>query len=200
MKKATCKIMKGDFASSFPFIGIGSRAISAGSFKTFSPYVPKIYLCVFSPLGLIYESKSDSATYQLLTYCVSHSIIALTITFKQRYGVMLLKREELLAGFSQEIRRGTIFLCVLAKLRQSAYGYNLIAELSEAGISVEANTLYPLLRRLEAQGLLESTWNTTDGAKPRKYYVTTALGNEMIVELKKHWYETVQNMNNILED
>jgi len=114
--------------------------------------------------------------------------------------VTLLKNEELLSGFLQEMRRGTIILCVLAKLRQSAYGYNLIAELSETGIPIEANTLYPLLRRLESQGLLESTWNTTDGAKPRKYYVTTNLGREMLIELKKHWQEAVQNMNNLLED
>ena len=110
-----------------------------------------------------------------------------------------MKKIELLTGFLQEMRRGTIILCVLAKLRQSAYGYNLIAELSDTGIPIEANTLYPLLRRLESQGLLESSWNTTDGAKPRKYYATTPLGEEVLFELKMHWRETVQNMNNILE-
>jgi len=114
--------------------------------------------------------------------------------------VTILKREELLAGFLQEMRRGTIILCVLAKLRQSAYGYNLVAELSKTGIPIEANTLYPLLRRLESQGLLESTWNTTDGAKPRKYYATTDLGKEILTELKKHWQEAVQNMNKFLEE
>ena len=111
-----------------------------------------------------------------------------------------MKNEDLLSGFLQEMRRGTIILCVLAKLRQSTYGYNLIAELSETGIPIEANTLYPLLRRLESQGLLESTWNTTDGAKPRKYYVTTDLGKSVLSELKKHWQEAVQNMHTILED
>jgi len=113
--------------------------------------------------------------------------------------VTILRKEELLASFLQEMRRGTIILCVLAKLRQSAYGYNLIAELSETGIPIEANTLYPLLRRLESQGLLESTWNTTDGAKPRKYYATTSLGLEVLQELKIHWQESVRNMTNILE-
>ena len=111
-----------------------------------------------------------------------------------------MKNEELLPGFLQEMRRGTIILCVLAKLRQSAYGYNLITELSETGIPIEANTLYPLLRRLESQGLLKSTWNTTDGAKPRKYYATTNFGKEVLSELKKHWQEVVRNMNNLLED
>ena len=111
-----------------------------------------------------------------------------------------MKKEELLTSFLQEMRRGTLILCVLAKLRQSAYGYNLIGELAETGIPIEANTLYPLLRRLESQGLLESTWNTTDGAKPRKYYATTTLGKEVLSELKKHWQQAVQNMNNILEE
>jgi DNA-binding PadR family transcriptional regulator len=114
--------------------------------------------------------------------------------------VTILKKEELLAGFLQEMRRGTIIMCVLAKLRQSAYGYNLIAELAESGIPIEANTLYPLLRRLELQGLLESSWNTTDGAKPRKYYETTDLGKNVLAELKTHWQQAAQNLNNILED
>ena len=110
-----------------------------------------------------------------------------------------MRKEELLSGFVQEMRRGTIILCVLAKLKQATYGYNLIGELSETGIPIEANTLYPLLRRLESQGLLKSTWNTTDGTKPRKYYATTDLGQEILAELKKHWQEAMHNMNNILE-
>jgi len=105
----------------------------------------------------------------------------------------------MLNGFLQEMRRGTIIICVLAKLRHSAYGYSLIAQLSETGIAIEANTLYPLLRRLEAQGLLASAWNTTDGAKPRKYYVTTDFGEEILRELKIHWQRTVDSMANILE-
>ena len=112
----------------------------------------------------------------------------------------LFNREDIITGFLHEMRRGTIILCVLAKLRQSAYGYNLISELAQAGIPIEANTLYPLLRRLESQGLLQSSWNTTDGAKPRKYYVTTSLGQDVLAELKKHWQNAVHSMNNILEE
>ena len=111
-----------------------------------------------------------------------------------------MQNTDAISGFIQEMRRGTIILCVLAKLRNSAYGYNLIAELSQTSIPIEANTLYPLLRRLESQGLLTSTWNTTDGAKPRKYYATTLQGIQVLSELKKHWQESVQNMNIILED
>jgi DNA-binding PadR family transcriptional regulator len=52
---------------------------------------------------------------------------------------------------------------------------------------------------LEGQGLLESSWNT-EGAKPRKYYATTAFGKEILSALKSHWQSTVQSMNKILED
>ncbi len=109
-----------------------------------------------------------------------------------------MQKDEIVSGFILELRRGTVILCVLAKLNKPTYGYNLITELSETGIAVEANTLYPLLRRLESQGLLFSTWDT-EGAKPRKYYNTTEFGKEVVVELKKHWQNTVHNMTMILE-
>jgi len=108
-------------------------------------------------------------------------------------------KDELVSGLLLELRRGTVILCVLAKLKEPAYGYDLIAKLSDTGIAIEANTLYPLLRRLETQGLLISTWNT-DGAKPRKYYATTEYGAEVLALLKKHWQSTVQSMNYILGD
>jgi len=110
-----------------------------------------------------------------------------------------LHKDELVANFSQEMRRGTLILCVLANLKEPTYGYSLIERLSQTGVSIEANTLYPLLRRLEGQELLASQWNT-DGAKPRKYYGLTAFGNEVLTELKTHWHGTVQSMNEILEE
>ena len=106
---------------------------------------------------------------------------------------------EIVSGLVLELRRGTVILCVLAKLKEPAYGYSLIAELADTGIAIEANTLYPLLRRLESQGLLESSWNT-EGVKPRKYYVSTALGKEVLSELKKHWQDTARSMSKLLED
>lgn len=112
---------------------------------------------------------------------------------------MALEKSELISSFLLELRRGTIVLCVLAKLKEPTYGYSLIADLSDTGIAVEANTLYPLLRRLEGQGLLESSWNT-EGAKPRKYYATTDFGKEILSALRNHWRNTVQSMNTILEE
>ena len=109
-----------------------------------------------------------------------------------------MNKDEIVSSFLGELRRGTVILCVLANLRETTYGYGLIEKLSQTGISIEANTLYPLLRRLEGQGLLQSVWNT-DGAKPRKYYELTEFGKDVLSELKKHWFETTQNMNQILE-
>ena len=108
------------------------------------------------------------------------------------------KKEEIISGFLLELRRGTVILCVLSKLKEPTYGYSLIAELSGTGFSIEANTLYPLLRRLESQGLLESSWNT-EGAKPRKYYVTTDFGKEVMTELVKRWHSTTQSIDKLLE-
>lgn len=107
-----------------------------------------------------------------------------------------MKERELVSSLIQELRRGTIVLCVLSQLDQPMYGYHLIRTLEEKGISVEANTLYPLLRRLEKQGLLESQWNTED-PKPRKYYVITELGQVIYQDLKAYWKESVSNINRL---
>src|SRR5689334_12591583 len=91
-----------------------------------------------------------------------------------------------LASHLQELRRGTVVVASLTVLRTPGYGYSLLETLSEAGFEVEANTLYPLLRRLEAQGLLTSAWNT-DEARPRKFYTTTEQGNAVVDALRTEW-------------
>jgi len=108
-------------------------------------------------------------------------------------------KDELVSGFLLELRRGTLILCVLAKLRRPAYGYSLIAQLARRGMAIEANTLYPLLRRLEGQGLLESSWNT-EGAKPRKYYAATGFGLEVLEALERHWRDSARTMDDILKE
>lgn len=75
----------------------------------------------------------------------------------------------------QELRRGTIVLASLQLLRTPGYGYGLLEKLASAGFPTDANTLYPLLRRLEKQGFLESEWNTEE-ARPRKFYRTSEAG------------------------
>jgi PadR family transcriptional regulator PadR len=86
----------------------------------------------------------------------------------------------------QELRRGTAVLACLLMLRTPQYGYALLEQLAEAGIPVEGNTLYPLLRRLEAQGLLISEWNT-DESRPRKFYRTSVAGDSLATVLLDDW-------------
>ncbi len=106
--------------------------------------------------------------------------------------------DEIVLGLIMELRRGTLILLVLSQLNQPMYGYNLVKVLEESGIDIEANTLYPLMRRLEAQGLLKSEWETS-GAKPRKYYEITQLGQTVLEKVKTHWYNFSKNVNLLLE-
>ncbi|MEE0929668.1 MAG: PadR family transcriptional regulator [Acutalibacteraceae bacterium] len=107
--------------------------------------------------------------------------------------------DEIVSGLILELRRGTLILLVLSQLKQPMYGYNLVKKLQDSGIPIEANTLYPLMRRLEAQGLLKSEWETSE-AKPRKYYKITDDGMVVFERVKKHWKEFSQNINNLVEE
>jgi PadR family transcriptional regulator, regulatory protein PadR len=91
-----------------------------------------------------------------------------------------------LASHLQELRRGTVVVASLTVLHHPGYGYSLLETLSAAGFEVEANTLYPLLRRLETQGLLTSEWNT-DEPRPRKFYRTTEQGAAIADALRAEW-------------
>ena len=77
--------------------------------------------------------------------------------------------EETVQGLQQELRRGTLILLVLGQLRQETYGYSLVKKLNDSEIPMDPNTLYPLLRRLEGQGLLATEWDAGE-SKPRIYY------------------------------
>jgi PadR family transcriptional regulator len=101
-----------------------------------------------------------------------------------------------LAAHLQELRRGTVVVASLTVLRTPGYGYSLLETLSTAGFEVEANTLYPLLRRLESQGLLTSAWNT-DEARPRKFYRTTAQGERLAADLRGEWARLDRAINDL---
>lgn len=94
--------------------------------------------------------------------------------------------DELLATHLQELRRGTVVLACLLVLSRPNYGYALLDLLEQRGFAVDANTLYPLLRRLEKQGLLTSDWNTEE-ARPRKFYRTSAEGTALAGTLSHDW-------------
>ncbi len=106
--------------------------------------------------------------------------------------------EETVNGLVQELRRGTIVLAVLSQLNQPQYGYSMVSALEEKGFTVDANTLYPLLRRLEKQGLLESVWDT-DESRPRKYYQLSVEGKRALRQLRGEWTKMVDGLNILLE-
>jgi len=87
----------------------------------------------------------------------------------------------------QELRRGTVVLACLRLLVEPGYGYGLLEQLQSRGFDSDANTLYPLLRRLEKQGHLTSEWNT-DEARPRKFYRTSATGMRLAAVLTEDFH------------
>ena len=107
--------------------------------------------------------------------------------------------QNLLSSMITELRRGTLTLAVLSRLTKPQYGYSLLQSLEEKGIQIEANTLYPLMRRLESQGLLENHWDTTS-ARPRKYYVLNETGHEIYQALLKEWKRANASRNAFLTE
>ncbi|MBO5129063.1 MAG: PadR family transcriptional regulator [Oscillospiraceae bacterium] len=106
--------------------------------------------------------------------------------------------DEIVQGLVLELRRGTLILLVLSQLKEPMYGYNLVKKLNDREIPMDANTLYPLMRRLEGQGLLKSQWETGEG-KPRKYYQITPEGQEVLEKTKEYWSRFATNVNAMLE-
>ncbi len=106
---------------------------------------------------------------------------------------------ENLENISQEMRRGLIMLAVLSQLSKQEYGYALLKLLADRGFVVDQGTLYPLLRRLEAQGLLESAWNVEEG-RPRRYYVISGEGKKLLPQLKSEWDSMVTAMGKLLKN
>jgi DNA-binding PadR family transcriptional regulator len=97
-----------------------------------------------------------------------------------------------------ELRRGALVLAVLSQMRTAQYGYSLRQALAEQGMSIEEGTLYPLLRRLEEQGLLASDWRIEDGNPPRRYYKLNSRGARLLADLTANWQALVVTMNRLL--
>ena len=101
---------------------------------------------------------------------------------------------DLYESLRAELRRGSLGLAVLARLRVERYGYTLRQALADDGLEMEESTLYPLLRRLESKGLLMSEWREEDKRKKR-FYVLSSAGEEMLQRLIQEW----QTINASLE-
>ena len=98
---------------------------------------------------------------------------------------------------AQELRRGILVLAALSQLQEPKYGYALISGLAEQGLEIEQGTLYPLLRRLESQGLLQSEWNV-EGSRPRRYYVISLAGAQVLAGLVAEWRALTSVLEGIL--
>ncbi|MCE4051453.1 MULTISPECIES: PadR family transcriptional regulator [Bacillaceae] len=103
----------------------------------------------------------------------------------------------LLNSLTTELRRGTLTLAVLSQLRTPQYGYSLVQILEGSGISIDQSTLYPLLRRLEKQELVSSSWDTAE-SRPRKYYVLSEYGLEIFLQLEKEWIKDSKELYRLL--
>jgi DNA-binding PadR family transcriptional regulator len=107
--------------------------------------------------------------------------------------------KDLLDNMIMELKRGTQIMIVLDALKDMQYGYSLLQVLNEKKVNIEAGTLYPLLRRLDKQGLLDSIWDTTE-SRPRKYYKLNEQGTEILKDLTSAWLDMVKEVNQIIEE
>ena len=105
---------------------------------------------------------------------------------------------EILENLRSELRRGSLIVAVLAELRQEQYGYTLRKSLEENGISMDEGTLYPLLRRLESQGLLASEWREQD-KRNKRFYRLSPQGEVILGQLLLDWEDLSQSLKAILQ-
>ena len=96
-----------------------------------------------------------------------------------------------------ELKRGTLVISVLLNCKQPIYGYSLVQILNEKKVNVDKNTLYPLLRRLDKQGLLNSFWDTSEN-RARKYYQISESGNLILDNLLFEWNNINKSIENMI--
>jgi PadR family transcriptional regulator PadR len=106
---------------------------------------------------------------------------------------------ELFENLRLELRRGCLVLAVLSALHEEQYGYTLRKELAEHGMAIDEGTLYPLLRRLESQGLLASEWREQD-KRNKRFYRLSADGKVMFKQLLAEWQAIDASLHGILKE
>ena len=99
----------------------------------------------------------------------------------------------------QELRRGSLILAVLGQLKGEHYGYTLRKALAEAGVEIEEGALYPMLRRLESQGLLTSEWREEE-RRNKRFYRLSDEGREVLERLIAEWSALNHSVDAILKD
>jgi PadR family transcriptional regulator PadR len=104
---------------------------------------------------------------------------------------------DVLENLRLELRRGCLILAVLAELRSERYGYTLRKALAEQGLEIDEGTLYPLLRRLESQGLLQSEWREEE-KRNKRFYRLSPDGRQILKQLSAEWKSINASLNGIL--
>jgi DNA-binding PadR family transcriptional regulator len=104
-----------------------------------------------------------------------------------------------ISSFETEMNRGFLQILVLVLLENNMYGYSTVKQLKEKGYTLEENTLYPLLRRLEKKGLIKGTWDVS-GERPRKFYIITNEGRSIRQQLLKIWNKQNELLTHLLEE
>jgi len=116
----------------------------------------------------------------LTTYTVYNTVCAIHHMMHSQDNLNLFQ------NLCLELRRGSLILAVLACLRSEQYGYTLRKTLADRGLDIEEGTLYPLLRRLETQGLLLSEWREAE-KRNKRFYRLSMLGEEILEKLLAEW-------------
>jgi PadR family transcriptional regulator, regulatory protein PadR len=106
---------------------------------------------------------------------------------------------EVLENLKLELRRGCLIVAVLAQLRTEQYGYTLRKALADDGLAIDEGTLYPLLRRLETQGLLVSQWREED-KRNKRFYRLSATGEQILEQLLAEWQSINASLSKILQE
>ncbi len=110
-----------------------------------------------------------------------------------------IKKEDLFDNLRLELRRGCLAVAVLAHLKREHYGYSLRIALAEQGLDIDEGTLYPLLRRLEAQGLLASEWRE-ENKRSKRFYRLSSEGKRVLAQLLAEWNRISTSLDRIVED
>ena len=129
----------------------------------------------------------------MTTYTVSHTVC---VTY---YMSNSTTSPEVLENLKLELRRGCLIVAVLAQLRSEQYGYTLRKALADDGLVIDEGTLYPLLRRLETQGLLVSQWREED-KRNKRFYRLSPEGELILKQLLDEWESINQSIGRILQE
>ena len=111
----------------------------------------------------------------------------------------MVEKNDILKNLRHELRKGTLVLAVLSQLKKKHYGYSLVESLNRKNLKIDQNTLYPLLRRLDSQGLLTSTWEIIE-PRPRKYYELSEFGKTILNQLQIEFENNYQVLNSMLKE